>query len=374
MSRIVLAMSGGVDSSVAAALLCNEGHEVIGVFMRHGEESPVAATCGTDSRAGETKPLAVLTGRVDHKQGCCSAADAEDGRRVADLLNIPFYALNLEAEFSTIIDYFVDEYTAGRTPNPCVMCNNWIKFGKLFEYARSVGAEYVATGHYARLEKNDGGGVSLMRGCDLLKDQSYVLFGVQREFLERMMLPVGQYQKSQIRDIARQIGLRVAEKKDSQEICFVPLGKHDEFIRKRRKATSTAGEIVTTDGTVVGSHPGIERFTIGQRRGVGVAMGDPRYVVRIEPDTCHVVLGTREELARDTLTASGTNWLTDPPESPIRCQVQIRYNSDSVAATVEPLPNQRIRVSFDTPCYGVAPGQAAVCYQDNRLLGGGWID
>ena len=361
-------------AGVAAALLCDEGHEVIGVFMRHGEESPVVAPCETGSQAVGTGPLAVTTGRVDHKQGCCSAADAEDGRRVADFLNIPFYALNLEAEFSTIIDYFVDEYTAGRTPNPCVMCNNWIKFGKLFEYAESVGAEYVATGHYARVETSDGGDVALMRGCDLSKDQSYVLFGVQRELLDQMMLPVGQYQKSQIRDIAHQIGLRVAEKKDSQEICFVPLGKHDAFVRERQQSTSTAGEIVTTDGTVVGSHPGIERFTIGQRRGVGVAMGEPHYVVRIEPDTCHVVLGTREELARDTLTASKTNWLTDPPDGPIRCHVQIRYNSDSVAATVEPLPENRLRVQFDTPCYGVAPGQAAVCYQDNRVLGGGWID
>ncbi len=374
MSRIVLAMSGGVDSSVAAALLCEEGHEVIGVFMRHGEESPVVAPCETGPQAGGTGPLAVPTGGVDHKQGCCSAADAEDGRRVADHLNIPFYALNLEAEFSTIIDYFVDEYTAGRTPNPCVMCNNWIKFGKLFEYAQSIGAEYVATGHYARLETDSGGEAALMRGCDLSKDQSYVLFGVQRELLEQMMLPVGKYQKTQIRNIAHQIGLRVAEKKDSQEICFVPLGKHDAFVRERRKTPSTAGQIVTTDGTVVGEHPGIERFTIGQRRGVGVAMGEPRYVVRIEPDTCQVVLGTREELARDTLTASGTNWLTDPPEGPIRCQVQIRYNSDSVAATVEPLPKNRLRVQFDRPCYGVAPGQAAVCYQDHRVLGGGWID
>lgn len=225
MSRIVLAMSGGVDSSVAASLLCDEGHEVIGVFMRHGEASPVATTCETVSRAGETGEPTVPTRRVDHKQGCCSAADAEDGRRVAEFLNIPFYALNLEAEFSTIIDYFVDEYTVGRTPNPCVMCNNWIKFGKLFEYAQSVGAEYVATGHYARLEKKDGGGVSVMRGSDLSKDQSYVLFGVRREFLEHMMLPVGQYQKTQIRDIARQIGLRVAEKKRQPGNLLCTTGK-----------------------------------------------------------------------------------------------------------------------------------------------------
>lgn len=374
MPRIVLAMSGGVDSSVAAALLCRQGHDVIGVFMRHGEQSPLATACAPGEKNGFPGQLPIFDERPDHKQGCCSAADAEDGRRVADRLGIPFYALNLQKEFSAIVDYFVDEYTAGRTPNPCVMCNNWIKFGKLFEYADSVGADYVATGHYAQLRQDNTGQIALIRGRDPLKDQSYVLFGIERNLLPRMLLPVGSYQKSQIRTMAHEIGLRVAEKKDSQEICFVPSGKHDSFIRGRRSGTDTSGEIVDIGGEVVGTHPGIEGFTIGQRKGLGVALGEPRYVVRIEPDTCQVVLGTKQDLARDALTASSTNWLIEEPKGPIRCQVQIRYNSRSVPATVEPLERNRLQVRLDEPCHGVAPGQAIVCFDRERVLGGGWID
>ena len=225
----------------------------------------------------------MISGRLDHKQGCCSAADAEDARRVADRLEIPFYALNLQQEFSRIIDYFVDEYTFGRTPNPCVMCNNWIKFGKLFDYADSIGAEFVATGHYARLE-HETGGPALLRGVDRAKDQSYVLFGWNGRCCHGMLLPVGGFEKPQIRRLAAEVGLQVAAKKDSQEICFVSSGKHDEFVRARNEA-DTSGEIVTTSGRVVGEHPGIERFTIGQRKGLGVALGEPRFVVRIERES-----------------------------------------------------------------------------------------
>src|SRR5262245_12351268 len=257
-------MSGGVDSSVAASLLKAAGHEVIGVFMRHGEP----ATCDT-----AVSPLPILA-PLAHKQGCCTASDAQDARRVAARLDIPFYAIDFREEFSRIIDYFVSEYTSARTPNPCVMCNNWLKFGKLFDYADSVEAEFVATGHYARLLPDTKGGTpALHRGIDGGKDQSYVLFGIERELLPRMLLPVGEYEKPRIRELAAEIGLRVAEKKDSQEICFVTSGKHDEFVRGRRGHANTAGQIVTTEGVVVGQHPGIERFTIGQRKGLGVAMG-----------------------------------------------------------------------------------------------------
>ncbi|MEL7498947.1 MAG: tRNA 2-thiouridine(34) synthase MnmA [Planctomycetota bacterium] len=377
MARVVLAMSGGVDSSVAAHLLQKQGHEVIGVFMRHGEKA--VSACAIDGKIESSPLLPVLNNRADHKQGCCSASDAEDGRRVAERLGIPFYALNLEEEFREIIDYFVDEYTVGRTPNPCVMCNNRIKFGKLFDYADSVGAEFLATGHYAQLFR-DGGDLELRRGVDASKDQSYVLFGIKRRFLERMLLPVGGYEKPVIREIAGQLGLNVAEKKDSQEICFVTSGKHDEFVRQRRgdaineKGGELAGEIVTTDGSVVGHHPGIERFTIGQRKGLGVAMGEPYFVVRIEPLTNQVVIGKLEELGRKSLTASKTNWLVDVPNEPFSCLAQIRYNSSAHPATATVIEGDRLEVNFDSPQNGVAPGQAVVCYDGDRVLGGGWID
>ena len=406
MARVVLAMSGGVDSSVAAHLLLEQGHEVVGVFMRHGESSPVACATnpGSDQRPDSVSvsttnqrpdPVSMSDQRPDHKQGCCTAADAEDARRVAEKLSIPFYALNLQQEFKQIIDYFVDEYSMGRTPNPCVQCNNWIKFGKLFEYADSIEATYVATGHYAKIEPVLSGLPALLRGRDAHKDQSYVLFGIEQKFLKRMLLPVGDYEKQTIRSLATQLDLQVAEKKESQEICFVTQGRYDQFVRDRindRKQQSnqkqqgqkqqgqvpeeprdTSGELVSTDGSVLGRHEGIERFTVGQRKGLGVALGARKFVVRIEPDTCRVVLGDREALQRSELHANGSNWLVDLTDIPRHCQVQIRYNTPPAAALVELLSEQRIRVQFDQPQIGVAPGQAVVCYDDQRVLGGGWI-
>jgi len=372
MARIVLAMSGGVDSSVAAYLLREAGHDVIGVFMRHGEEA--VAACAADGRAEHSPLLPILQERTDHKQGCCSASDAADARRVADRLGIPFYALNLQAEFRRIVDYFVDEYSAGRTPNPCVMCNNWLKFGRLFDYADSVDAEFVATGHYARLLPLDGpdSPPALCRGVDDSKDQAYVLFGIDRALLSRMLLPIGGFHKVQIRAMAAEIGLRVADKRDSQEICFVTSGHHDEFVRARR-AEDLSGDIVTTAGQVVGQHPGIERFTVGQRKGLAVALGEPRYVVRIEPETRRVVIGTREELEGRELFANQCNWLVDVPLGPFRCWAKIRYNGPGGDATAERLPDGRLRVAFDEPRFAIAPGQAVVCYDRDRVLGGGWI-
>lgn len=361
MARLVLAMSGGVDSSVAAWLLRQAGHEVLGLFMRHGQELETAceAPSGTPLR---------------RRQGCCSAADAADARRVADMLDVPFYAVNFQQQFAQIVDYFVESYTAGRTPNPCIVCNTWLKFGKLFEYADSVGAEYVATGHYARLMPVDGGEIALCRASDPSKDQSYVLFGIRRRLLPRLKFPLGEHLKEDVRRIAGRLGLRVAEKPDSQEICFVPDQDHARFVRQQRGNSDTSGEIVTTDGTVVGRHGGVEGFTIGQRKGLGIAFGQPRYVVRIEAASRRVVIGTKDELARSELTAVGANWLIDEPTSPLRCQVKIRYRSRPVDATVEALPGGRFQVDFDEPRHGIAPGQAAVCYDGDRLLGGGWIE
>ncbi len=372
MARVVLAMSGGVDSSVAAHLLVTAGHDVTGVFMRHGEKAVTA--CSVDGLRESSPLLTVLNPRADHKQGCCSALDAEDGRRVAQRLGIPWYALNLEAEFGEIINYFVQEYTIGRTPNPCVMCNNWIKFGKLFDYADSVGADFVATGHYARMFRDEYDQPAILRGIDDAKDQSYVLFGIRREYLDRMLLPVGHFEKPEIRRIAGELGLNVAEKKDSQEICFVTSGHHGDFVRARQGNMSTAGDFVTSDGRVVGQHTGIENFTIGQRKGLGIALGEPRFVIKIDRQTRRVVLGKKEELGQSSLTARDTNWLVDPPQGRFPCRAQIRYNSSAQAASAEVLAGGRLAVHFDQPVDGVAPGQAVVCYDDERVLGGGWIE
>ena len=368
MSRVLMAMSGGVDSSVAAWLLREQGHDVVGLFMRHGQEFDTVCDedCVTGGSASSPRK----------SQGCCTAADAADARRVADMLGIPFYVVNFEAEFERIVDYFVREYTAGRTPNPCIVCNTWLKFGKLFDYADGLDAEFVATGHYARLHLAHSigpGEIGLYRGHDTSKDQSYVLFGIEQRLLGRLKFPLGEYRKHQIRRIAAGLGLRVAEKRDSQEICFVPRRDHARFVKQHRGRIDTSGQIVTTDGTVVGQHDGLERFTIGQRKRLGVAFGEPRYVVRIEPDVRRVVIGTKDQLARTELIAAGTNWLVPEPSEPFRCRVQIRYRSGPVDATVERLPEGRFRVEFDEPCYGIAPGQAAVCYRGDRVLCGGWI-
>ncbi|QGJ71310.1 tRNA-specific 2-thiouridylase MnmA [Planctomycetales bacterium 10988] len=383
MSRVVLAMSGGVDSSVAAYLLQQAGHEVIGLFMRHGEHSPQTA-CSVEAApgqtAGKTQPAALPILKPGHKQGCCSASDAEDARRMADRLDISFYAVDFQQEFGRIMDYFVEEYLQARTPNPCVMCNNWLKFGKLWDYARGIGAEMIATGHYARIEEDEDGELGLFRGLDQDKDQSYVLAGIDRELFPRLRFPVGNYRKTEIRRIAAEIGMRVADKKDSQEICFVPDGNYANFVRRRQGELDTAGDFVSVEGEVLGQHAGIERFTIGQRKGLGIAFGEPRYVVRIDADSKQVVLGRKDDLACTSLTASNTNWLIDLPAAPgdpdckIECDVKIRYLSVPVPATVQILPENRMSVEMAEPKHGVAPGQAVVCYRGDQVLGGGWID
>lgn len=362
--RIVLAMSGGVDSSVAAYLLQQQGYEVVGLFMRSGTHEETA--CATDPGG-----LPILE---NHKQGCCSASDAADARRVADSLDIPFHAVNFRDAFGRIKDYFADEYLAGRTPNPCVMCNNWLKFGKLWDYAQQVGAESIATGHYARIVAHEGEvQPALVRGIDESKDQSYVLFGLDRELLSRIRFPVGDYNKTQIREIAREVGCRLADKPDSQEICFVPDQDYAGFIRRYRGEFETAGQVVDTAGNVVGEHAGYEQFTIGQRRGLGIAFGEPRYVVAIDAESRQVVVGAREDLASRELEANRLNWLIDAPTDKIRCRAKIRYLHPPAEAEVEITGEDRMTVRFNEPQYGVAPGQAVVCYDEDRVLGGGWI-
>jgi tRNA-specific 2-thiouridylase len=353
MARVVLAMSGGVDSSVAAYLLREQGHEVIGLFMRTG------AHTAEDSRR-------------DHKKGCCSAIDAGDARRVADRLDIPFYALDFEREFDRIIDYFADEYLAGRTPNPCVVCNSWLKFGQLWAYGRHLEADFIATGHYARMV-GTGANASLHQAVDADKDQSYVLYGIRREVLPHLLFPVGEYRKSQIREMARQIGLGVADKPDSVEICFVPDGDHAALIRQRRPNASTAGRFVDGAGVVLGEHEGIERYTVGQRKGLGVALGSRRYVLQIVPSTNEVVLGDREPLLSTGLRASGVNWLIEPPVGELSCSAKIRYKHTAVPAVVT-CQGDTATVTFASPQSAVTPGQAVVFYQGTQVLGGGWIE
>lgn len=353
MARVVLAMSGGVDSSVAAHLLKEQGHEVIGLFMRTGSHGD----------------------RVDRRaKTCCSATDAVDAQQVADRLDIPFYALDFEPDFNRIIDQFADEYAAGRTPNPCVMCNIWLKFGKLWSYGKQVGADFVATGHYARIVPDDTGAHRLTRGIDTWKDQSYVLFGLRRELLAHVLLPVGGYTKAAIRSIARDQGLPVHDKPDSQEICFVPDDDYLQFLRERRPGLDTAGQIVDEDGTVLADHAGIEGFTIGQRRGLGIAVGEPRYVVQIEPTTRTVTVGSRASLDRPGLLAAKFNWQTAEPTGPTRCHAQIRAKHQAVPAVVAVVEPGRVRVVFDVPQPAVTPGQVVTLYHDDLVLGGGWID
>jgi tRNA-uridine 2-sulfurtransferase len=353
-ARVVLAMSGGVDSSVAAYLLKQQGFDVVGLFMRTGVH-------GVDDD------------RADHKKGCCSAADAADARRVADKLDLPFYALDFEREFAGVIDYFADEYLAGRTPNPCVVCNSSLKFGRLWTYGKQLEADFIATGHYARLAAGPSG-PELHRAIDPDKDQSYVLFGVKREVLPHVLFPLGDYRKAEVRALAREAGLGVADKPDSVEICFVPNGDHARLIRERRPESSTAGVIVDTTGEVLAAHDGIERFTVGQRKGLGFAAGARRYVLQIVPGDNTVVVGDREELLASGLMASSVTWLMNEPAGPLTCSVKVRYRHAAAPATVEALPGGRARVTFTEPVSAVTPGQAAVFYDDSRVLGGGWIE
>ena len=370
-------MSGGVDSSVAAALLQREGHEVVGCFMRLGSpgeelEGLVDPDAACRMRGGTALPQL----KIGH-QGCCSINDAADARLVAAKLGIPFYVCNFKKDFGRIVDYFVGEYHAGRTPNPCVRCNDWLKFGKLHDYAMQIDAEFVASGHYARIGRDESGQPTLLRGIDHDKDQSYVLFGAPRERLARMMLPIGGLEKSEVRRLAKEFDLPVFDKPDSQEICFVPDNDYAGMIGRRDPSSIRPGAIVDESGRVLGEHPGHQHFTVGQRRGLGIAAPRPLYVVGKDAATNRVVVGERESLFSTGCTAAEANWLGDPrPDADgwQRCTVAIRYNSDPVPARVRASGERTVDIRFDEPQMAVAPGQAAVCYDDDRVICGGWID
>ncbi|HTW94066.1 MAG TPA: tRNA 2-thiouridine(34) synthase MnmA, partial [Tepidisphaeraceae bacterium] len=333
--KVVVAMSGGVDSSVAAALLLREGYDVIGVFMRLGSPEGVEAaeSCGTTS----------------HKQGCCSVLDAGDARRVAAMLGVPFYVVNFQDEFNRVIDYFVSEYNQGRTPNPCVRCNDWLKFGKLAQYAQAVGADFVASGHYARIGVDPANGrKALLRGLDHAKDQSYVLFGMTQAALDHTLLPIGGFEKHQVRRIAQEMQLPVFNKPDSQEICFVPDQDYAALLKRRSPMSIREGDLVAPDGAVVGKHAGHQNFTIGQRKGIGVALGHPVYVVNIDPDSNRVTLGEKEDLLSRSLLAHQINLLTDRlSNQPMRVTAKIRYNHPPQPAIATLKGPDELRVEFD---------------------------
>ncbi len=362
-ARVVLAMSGGVDSSVAAYLLKKQGYDVVGLFMRTGVHAPEETECNTGVARSPDRATR------DHKKGCCSALDAGDARRVADRLDIPFYALDFEGDFTRIMDYFVDEYTRGRTPNPCVVCNTWLKFGKLWSYGKQLDADFIATGHYVQMLAGE-----LHRGADAGKDQSYVLFGLRKNVLPHLLFPIGGYHKDEVRAIAREAGLNVAEKPDSVEICFVPDNDHTAFIKNRHPDLATAGNIVDRQGNVLAPHDGIEKFTIGQRKGFGFGSSARRYVLEIVPETRDVVIGDRDDLLATSLRASRVNWLIDAPAGPFICQAKIRYRHEAAPTTVTQLGDGEVRVDFTTPQSAITPGQAVVFYDGARLLGGAWID
>ena len=367
-SKVLVAMSGGVDSSVAAALLHQAGHEVIGVFMRLGSPG--------DSLEELIPGDACNTAKVRiGKQGCCSVGDAEDARLVAAKLDVPFYVVNFKKEFGRIIDHFVAEYDAGRTPNPCVRCNDWLKFGRLHEYAKQVGAKYVASGHYARVDRDpETGEQRLLRGVDHGKDQSYVLFGTPADRLGEMLLPVGGLPKSQVRELAEEFDLPVFDKPDSQEICFVPNDDYAGLVARKSSTGVKPGAILDQSGQEIGEHPGHQNFTIGQRRKIGMALGHPIYVVSKDPKENTITVGEREDLRSAGCLASQTNWLVEPPTADHECTVRIRYNAAPVPATARMVGEDRLEVRFADPQFAVAPGQAVVCYDGDVVLGGGWID
>jgi tRNA-specific 2-thiouridylase len=396
--KVLLAMSGGVDSSVAAALLRDRGYEVVGCFMRLGSPGEELDTPRrVDTHAGDDQSATCSPTKIG-KQGCCSINDAADARLVAGQLGIPFYVCNFKKDFGRIMDYFASEYGAGRTPNPCVRCNDWLKFGKLHEYAEQLGCDFVASGHYARVAREPSQPARLLRGLDRSKDQSYVLFGVPRGRLEKMLLPIGELEKPEVRRLAERYGLPVFDKPDSQEICFVPDRDYAGFLERRDGELRREGRLLDESGATIGTHDGQHRFTLGQRRGLGITVGIPLYVIDRNAAENTVTLGARERLLSGGCIGGEANWLVSDAEMAVlrdwtACWSQHRYNTQPVRARVRVIDGEsaksysgrtgRFEVEFETPRESVTPGQAIVIYAGDsaspddgptRVLGGGWIE
>ena len=355
MSKVVVGMSGGVDSSVAAYLLKEQGYDVIGVTMQIWQDEEQAAQ--------------------EENGGCCGLSAVDDARRVAAALEIPYYVMNFKKEFKeNVIDYFVEEYQNGRTPNPCIACNRYVKWESLLQRSLSIGAEYIATGHYARVVQLENGRYTLRRSATLAKDQTYALYNLTQEQLKRTLMPVGKYTKDEVRAIAEKINLRIANKPDSQDICFVPDGDYAAFIERYTGQASEPGNFIDDEGRVIGRHRGVLHYTIGQRRGLGVAFGTHRYVRRLDPGANTVTLSDESSVFCDQLIADDLRLIAfDVLETPLRACAKIRYAHTPAPATITMLDKGRIHVRFDTPQRAITPGQAVVFYDDDRVLGGATI-
>ncbi len=349
-------MSGGVDSSTTAALLVERGYHVIGLMMRLWSESGEG-----DDRFANNR--------------CCSPEAVADARGVCQALGIPFYLLNFEDVFKKhVVDFFLDGYARGVTPNPCLQCNRNVKFGELLDKARALGADYLATGHYARARERDGK-VQLLKGVDTNKDQSYALSVLNQSQLARAMFPLGEFAKSETREMARRFGLRVAEKHESQDLCFISDGDYRSFLQRNMSGVLRAGEIVDTRGNVLGRHEGLAMFTIGQRKGLGIATGQPMYVVGLDTAQNRVVVGSAAELGKCELVSGSMNWIAgEPPQGETRVTAKIRYRATEAAASVTPLDGARVRVVLHQPLRDITPGQAVVLYDGEVCLGGGIIE
>ena len=355
MDRVVVGMSGGVDSSVAAYLLKEQGYDVIGVTMQIWQD--------------EDRALQEENG------GCCGLSAVDDARRTAAMLGIPYYVMNFKEEFKEhVIDYFVEEYIEGRTPNPCIACNRYVKWESLLHRSLSIGAEYIATGHYARVEQLANGRYTLRRSAVLDKDQTYALYSLTQEQLRRTLMPVGEYSKDEIRKLAGEIGLHVADKPDSQDICFVPDGDYASYIRENTKNQIREGNFVSSDGRVLGTHKGIIHYTVGQRKGLGLALGYPAFVLQIRPETNEIVVGTKEESMVSSFKVNQLNFMSvEDITKPLRVFVKIRYNHRGTWCTIEKTGTDEICCTFEEPQRAVTPGQAAVFYDGEYVLGGGTI-